>query len=135
VSWYFFFFNPFPADVANKQLLGRQAKWLFGTKSHKNKPSFTYRNCFINLGCLSCKHRRKAHSMLSKTQKNWLQISSIGQKLLTVSELLTSRWNAWHSERHCIFTTGGEKVKAIFGEISQLFFYKEFSWSGCFFCK
>jgi hypothetical protein len=27
-----------------------------------------------------------------------------------VAELLTRRWNAWHSERHCVFTAGGEKV-------------------------
>jgi hypothetical protein len=28
-----------------------------------------------------------------------------------VGELLTRLWNAWHSERHCVFTAGGERVK------------------------
>jgi hypothetical protein len=27
-----------------------------------------------------------------------------------VWELLTGRWNAWHPERHCVFTAGGEMV-------------------------
>jgi hypothetical protein len=29
--------NPFTAKVANKQLLGRPPKLIFGTKSHKNE--------------------------------------------------------------------------------------------------
>jgi hypothetical protein len=27
-----------------------------------------------------------------------------------VGELLTRHWNAWHSERHCVFTAGSERV-------------------------
>jgi hypothetical protein len=29
-----------------------------------------------------------------------------------VDELLTRCWNAWHWERHCVFTAGEEWVKA-----------------------
>jgi hypothetical protein len=73
-------FNPVTAKVANKRLLNRPPKSLLGTKSHKNKQSFTYQNCwgFYNA------NRHTVDSMLSKTTKNWLQINSIDQKLSTV---------------------------------------------------
>jgi hypothetical protein len=28
-----------------------------------------------------------------------------------LGKLLTKRWTAWHSERHYVFTAGGERVK------------------------
>jgi hypothetical protein len=48
--------------------------------------------------------------MLSKTQKTANQFSR-SKVNDCVGELLTRRWNAWHSERHCVFTAGGERVK------------------------
>jgi hypothetical protein len=48
----------------------------------------------------------------SKTQKKLIANQFSRSKVIDcVGELLTMRWNAWHSERHCVFTAGGEKVK------------------------
>jgi hypothetical protein len=70
---------------------------------------------FIDLGCLYCKQTQRAFNDFKNTL-NWLKIDSGDQKLFKIQltrvwELLTWRWNAWHWERHCVFTAGGERVK------------------------
>jgi hypothetical protein len=49
--------------------------------------------------------------MLSKKKKLIANQFSRSKVIECVWELLTRRWNAWNSERHCIFTAGGERVK------------------------
>jgi hypothetical protein len=53
--------------------------------------------------------------MLSKTKQK-RDCKSIGRTISRtkvidcVGDLLTRLWNAWHSERHFVFTVGGERV-------------------------
>jgi hypothetical protein len=68
---------------------------------------------FIDLECLYCKQTQRA---FSKNTLNWLKIDSADQKLFKIQltrvwELVTKHWNAWHWERHCVFTAGGERVR------------------------
>jgi hypothetical protein len=70
---------------------------------------------FMVLGCSYCKQTQRAFTVFKNTL-NWLKIDSVDQQLFKsqltiVWELLTRRWNAWHWERHCVFTTGSERVK------------------------
>jgi hypothetical protein len=50
--------------------------------------------------------------MLSKTHTKKLITNQFRRSKVIdcVGELLTRRWNAWHSEKHCVFTAGGERV-------------------------
>jgi hypothetical protein len=70
---------------------------------------------FTDLVCLYCKQTQRAFNVFKNTL-NWLKIDSVDQKLFNIQltrvwELLTRRWNAWHWERHCVFTAGAERVK------------------------
>jgi hypothetical protein len=50
--------------------------------------------------------------VLSKTKQKMIGNQFSRSKVIDcVRELLTRRWNAWHSERPCVFTVGGERVK------------------------
>jgi hypothetical protein len=51
------------------------------------------------------------HPMLSKTQKMIANQLSRSKVIDCVGKLFTRHWNAWHSERHCVFTADGERVK------------------------
>jgi hypothetical protein len=67
------------------------------------------------LWCLDCKQTQRAFNVFKNTL-NWLKIDSVDQKLFKIQltrewEILTRCWNVWHSERHCVFTAGGERVK------------------------
>jgi hypothetical protein len=46
---------------------------------------------------------------------------------LRVWELLTRRWNVWHWERHCVFTSGGERVNCFLQTLIVFFSSKELS--------
>jgi hypothetical protein len=48
--------------------------------------------------------------MLSKHTKIIANQCSRLKVIDCVGELLTRRWNAWHSERHSVFRAGGERV-------------------------
>jgi hypothetical protein len=53
-----------------------------------------------------------AHSTLKNTKKKLIANQFSRSKVIDyVRELLTRSWNARHSERHCIFTAGDERVK------------------------
>jgi hypothetical protein len=51
----------------------------------------------------------------SQQKKNQLIANqfSASEVIDCVGKLLTRHWNTWHSERHCVFTAGGERVKPI----------------------
>jgi hypothetical protein len=71
---------------------------------------------FIDLGCLYCKQTQRAFNVF-KNALNWLKIYSVDKKLFKIQltrvwEFYTRRWNALHRERRCVFTAGGERVKA-----------------------
>jgi hypothetical protein len=63
-------------------------------------------------------NRRTTHSVLSKTQKTDCNQFSRSKVIDCVGELLTRRWNAWYSERHYVFTTGGERVNEIINDVT-----------------
>jgi hypothetical protein len=107
--------NPFTAKVANNWISNCQAdrQSRFLTQSRTKTNSFTYQNCFINLGCLWCKQTHAAHSMPQKHKKIIANQFSRSKVINCLGELLTRLWNAWHSERHCVVTAGGERVKEV----------------------
>jgi hypothetical protein len=54
--------------------------------------------------------------MLSKNTKKKLIANQFSRSKVIncMRELLTRRWNTWHSKRHCVFTAGGERVNLKF---------------------
>jgi hypothetical protein len=110
-------FNPFLADVANKRVLGSAPKSHFCDLTGKTEviDLSDLMTFLIDLWCLDCKQTQRAFNVFKNTL-NWLKIDSVDQKLFKIQltrvwELLTRRWNAWHWERHYVFTAGGERVK------------------------
>jgi hypothetical protein len=112
-------FIHFPADVANKRHLDSAPKSHFCDLAG-NTEVFGLSDLmtlFVDLGCLYCKQTQGAFNVFKNTQ-NWLKIDLVDLKLFTIKlsrvwKLLTRRWNAWHWERHCVSTAGGERVKQV----------------------
>jgi hypothetical protein len=58
-------------------------------------------------------NRRKEHSKHTILIENRFSRSTVIQNSINwLWAFLTRRCNAWHWERHCVFTAGGERVKA-----------------------
>jgi hypothetical protein len=70
---------------------------------------------------LWCKQTHNTFNAL-KTQENWLQINSVGQKLSTVwVNFSQGAGERSHSEKHCVYTASGERVIVL----SQCLFKEE----------
>jgi hypothetical protein len=87
---------------------------------------------FIDLGCLYCKQTQRAFNVFQNTL-NWLEIDSVDQKFNWLEcGNFSRRWNAWHWESHCVFTAGGEWVKAKKSHVARVIVidaYFHISWT------
>jgi hypothetical protein len=124
-------FNPFPADVAIKRHLGSAPKSHFCDLTGKTEViGLSDLMTLLLTWGIYIGNRRIEHSMFKK-KINWLKIDLVDQKLFKIQltkmwELVTRRWNAWHWEKHCIFTAGGERVKEKKGNKLWTFLTKMF---------
>jgi hypothetical protein len=77
LSWYFYLFNPFPVDVANKRHLGSAPKSHFCDLTGKAEVIglSDLMTLFIDPGCLYCKQTQRAFNVFKSTL-NWLKIVS-----------------------------------------------------------
>jgi hypothetical protein len=118
--------------------ISAQSRMVHSWKNFTLTLSLPVSQISIDLGCLYCRQTRRAFNVFKNTL-NWLKIDSVDQKLFKIQltrvwELrssydrtwfsgpdkqeililvweLSRRWNAWHWERQCVFTDGGERVK------------------------
>jgi hypothetical protein len=103
--------NPFTAKVVNKRLLGRPPKSLFGTKAHKNK-HLLIKIALLTWGVCNATDAQ-CIQYFQKHEKMIANQFSRSKVINCVGKLITRHWNAWHSERHCVFTGGGKRAKYI----------------------